>query len=46
MHSVLRIDEVEKRGTSRITQYEGNVAQFPTPLYSPAAGDPGRKSET
>ena len=46
MHSVLRIDEVEKRGTSRITQYEGNVAQFPTPLYSPSVGDPGRKSET
>jgi hypothetical protein len=44
MHSVLRIDEVSKRGSSKITQYEGNVAQFPTPLYAPPAGDPGRKS--
>jgi hypothetical protein len=44
MHSVLRIDEVSKRGASKITQYEGNVAQFPTPLYPPPVGDPGRKS--
>ena len=44
MHSVLRIDEVSKRGASKITEYEGNVTQFPTPLYSPPLGDPGRKS--
>ncbi|MEO6079291.1 MAG: DUF1820 family protein [Steroidobacteraceae bacterium] len=44
MHSVLRIDEVSKRGACKITQYEGNVTQFPTPLYAPPAGDPGRKS--
>lgn len=44
MHSVLRIDEVSKRGASKITQFEGNVAQFPAPLYAPPAGDPGRKS--
>ena len=43
MHSVLRIDEVNKRGASKITQFEGNVAQFPSPLYTPPAGDPGRK---
>lgn len=43
MHSVLRIDEVSKRGASKITEYEGNVTPFPTPLYSPA-GDQGRKS--
>jgi hypothetical protein len=43
MHSVLRIDEVNKRGASKITQYEGNVAQFPAPLYAPPIGDPGRK---
>jgi hypothetical protein len=42
MHTVLRIDEVSKRGSSRITQFEGNVAQFPGPLYTPA-GEPGRK---
>ena len=43
MHSVLRIDEVSKRGASKITQYEGNVAQFPTPVYTPPVTDPGRK---
>ena len=36
MHSVLRIDEVKKHGTSKITTLEGgtNVAQFPMPLYN------------
>lgn len=43
MHSVLRIDEVSKRGNSKITQFEGNVTQFPGPLYAPA-GDTGKKS--
>jgi hypothetical protein len=36
MHAVLRIDEVSKRGSSRITQFEGNVAQFPGPVYAPS----------
>jgi hypothetical protein len=44
MHAVLRIDEVSKRGASKITQYEGNVTQFPAPLYAPPVGDPGRKT--
>jgi hypothetical protein len=44
MHSVLRIDEVSKRGSSKITQFEGNVAQFPTPMYAPGPNDLGRKS--
>lgn len=44
MHSVLRIDEVSKRGASKITQLEGNVAQFPTSLYTSPPGDAGRKS--
>jgi hypothetical protein len=36
MHSIVRIDEVEKQGTSKITIAEGsNVAQFPIPMYSP-----------
>jgi hypothetical protein len=36
LHSVLRIDEVEKQGVSKITNVEGgNVAQFPVPMYSP-----------
>jgi hypothetical protein len=36
MHSVLRIDEVKKHGTSKITTLEGgnNVAQFPMPLFN------------
>jgi hypothetical protein len=42
MHSILRIDEVRKQGTSKISAYEGsNVAQFPMPVYP--AGDPGPK---
>ena len=36
MHAVIRIDEVDKQGTSKITKAEGNVAQFPTmPIYTP-----------
>ncbi|MEE9142749.1 MAG: DUF1820 family protein [Gammaproteobacteria bacterium] len=35
MHSVLRIDEVEKQGVSKITKVEGNIAQFPMPVYTP-----------
>ena len=42
MHSVLRIDEVSKRGSSKITQFDGNVTPFPSPVYAPAT-DPGRK---
>jgi hypothetical protein len=42
LHSVLRIDEVSKRGNSKITQFEGNVTPFPSPVYAPGT-DPGRK---
>jgi len=36
MHSILRIDEVEKQGVSKISKLEGgNVAQFPLPVYTP-----------
>lgn len=36
MHCVLRIDEVDKRGASKIsTVEEGNVTQFPAPVYAP-----------
>jgi len=35
MHSILRIDEVDKEGASKITKAEGNVAQFPVPVYTP-----------
>ncbi len=36
MHAIIRIDEVEKQGTSKISKLEGgNVAQFPVPIYTP-----------
>ena len=35
MHSIIRIDEVDKRGTSKISKLEGNVTQFPMPIYTP-----------
>lgn len=36
MHSIIRIDEVEKQGVSKISKLEGgNVAQFPVPVYTP-----------
>jgi hypothetical protein len=39
MHSIVRIDEVDKEGTSKISQVEGgNVAQFPMPMYTPGEG--------
>jgi hypothetical protein len=39
MHSVIRVDEVEKEGTSKISRLEGgNVAQFPVPVYTPGGG--------
>ena len=43
LHSVMRIDEVSKRGPSRITEFEGNVTPFPMSPYAPPAGDAGRK---
>jgi hypothetical protein len=36
LHAVLRVDEVEKQGISKISAVEGgNVAQFPMSMYSP-----------
>ncbi len=38
MHAIVRIDEVEKEGVSRITSSEakdGNVTTFPVPIYRP-----------
>ncbi|MEM9555147.1 MAG: DUF1820 family protein [Acidobacteriota bacterium] len=38
MHTVLRIDEVEKEGVSRISEGEegsGKIAAFPVPGFSP-----------
>ena len=36
MHSIIRIDEVDKQGKSKVSKAEGgNVAQFPVPIYTP-----------
>jgi hypothetical protein len=43
MHSIIRIDEVDKQGTSKITPADGgNVAQFPVPMYTPPGGRGGK----
>lgn len=36
MHSIIRIDEVDKQGASKVSKIEGNVAQFPVPIYTPS----------
>jgi hypothetical protein len=43
MHSVIRIDEVEKRGQSKIVDMDANtnVTNFPSGLYMP-----GKKSDS
>jgi hypothetical protein len=44
MHAVVRIDEVEKQGSPRITRSEkegGSVTAFPMPIYPPGK-DPGK----
>ncbi len=44
VHAVLRIDEVEKQGVSKISSMEGdNVTPFPMPVYTPGGGDKGGK---
>jgi hypothetical protein len=44
MHYVLRIDEVDKQGISKVTSADGgNVAQFPMPLYPPQGSKGGPK---
>lgn len=35
MHSVLKIDEVKKQGTAKITELSEKVTQLPTPIYTP-----------
>jgi hypothetical protein len=40
MHTIIRIDEVDKQGVSKISKLEnGNITQFPMPVYTP--GDKG-----
>ena len=45
IHSIIRIDEVEKQGTAKVTQIESNgddkITPFPMPIYTPG-GDAGK----
>ena len=44
LHTIMRIDEVEKQGISKISAVEdGNVTQVPMPMYTPGGqgGDQG-----
>ena len=45
MHSILRIDEVKKQGTAKISALEGgsNVTQFPVGLFQSPGAEPGKK---
>lgn len=36
MHNVLRIDSVKKQGQAKITDLDGKVATFPSPIYTPS----------
>jgi len=40
IHSVIRIDEVEKKGQSKIfdLKSDSNITPFPTPFYGPGKG--------
>lgn len=40
MHSIIRIDEVDKQGAAKITDAGENIAHFPSPIYTP--GDKGK----
>ncbi len=35
MHAIIRVDEVEKEGPARISESDGNVTAFPSPVYGP-----------
>jgi len=39
MHSVIRIDEVEKEGIAKISSLDGKVTQFPNAIYTPSKGE-------
>lgn len=45
MHSVIRIDEVEKEGVGKITEAKGgNVASFPSMPFGPGKGGPSKEN--
>lgn len=39
MHAVIRIDQVEKKGTAKILSVEGKITSFPSPVYTPKSGE-------
>ncbi len=42
LHSIIRIDEVEKQGVGKVSDVEGgNVTPFPMPVYAPPGGGKG-----
>lgn len=45
LHAVIRIDEVRKSGTAKISAVDAgsNVAQFPFPVYTPPGGSGSRE---
>ena len=46
MHSIVRIDEVEKEGVSRVTRQDESTAKitsFPGPIYAPGPPSGGTK---
>jgi hypothetical protein len=45
LHSIIRIDEVRKSGTAKVSAVDAgtNVAQFPFPVYTPPGGPGSRE---
>jgi hypothetical protein len=44
LHSVIRIDEVRKSGSSKVSAADGsNVSPFPFPVYTPPGGPGSRE---
>lgn len=39
IHSIIRIDAVQKRGSASVKDISGNVTQFPSPIYTPKNSD-------
>ena len=35
LHSVLKIDQLKKQGTAKITSLDSKVTHFPSPIYTP-----------
>lgn len=35
LHSIVKLDEVKKQGTAKITELSDKVTQLPTPIYTP-----------